>query len=70
MMIIFLLIAFVAIYFIASYFTGKSPKRAIKAFTKPSALEILKERFANGEINASQYEEMKRVLMEEEGIYE
>ena len=70
MMIIFLILGFAAVYYVATYFgvAGNFKRRGVRS-RGDSSLDILKERYAKGEIDKEEYERMKRVIIEEE-IYE
>jgi putative membrane protein len=62
-MIIFWGLVIVGLVFLIKWLAGLSRSRA--PFDKPhdSALEILKQRYAKGEINKDEFEEKKRDLM-------
>jgi len=74
MMIIFLILGLVAVYYAARYFgwgrNGTGSGIWNKEHKEGSPFEILKDRYAKGEINIQEYEEMKRVIQEEEKINE
>ena len=54
-----LLIIIAAVYFIVKNFV----KQNNNSSNKESALDILKKRFANGEISKEEFEEKKRILL-------
>ena len=71
MMIIFLVLIIVGVYFFVSGAgrrNGNGRSAFINTFTSnsdSSALDIIKERYAEGEINLSEYEEMRKAILEE-----
>ncbi len=76
MMIILLVLIIVGVYFFVSG-AGRRNRNGRSAFintfasgSDTSALEIIKERYAEGEIDLSEYEEMKKAILEEEKGYE
>ncbi len=76
MMIIFLVLVIVGVvYFINN--TGRKERYSQGGFLENfvpgknvSSLEILKKRYAEGEITLDEYEEMKNTILEEEEYYE
>lgn len=60
MFIFWILIALVIISMVSGRFTGNGFKSNVD--TKETPMEILKKRYAMGEITESQYEEMKEKL--------
>lgn len=67
MMIIFLILIVVAIYYVARYFGfGKGViETKVRQKEHEDVFEILRNRYANGEIDTDEYEEMKRVIQED-----
>ena len=62
-MIIFWGLIIVGLIFLIRWLAGLSRSRALYDKTHDSALEILKQRYAKGEINKDEFEEKKRDLM-------
>lgn len=62
MMIGIILILFVAAYFIYKTVQSKNYNVAVERAT-PKAIEILNERFANGEINEEEYQSRKKQIL-------
>jgi putative membrane protein len=60
MWIIWIIIIIAIILFVRSYF---SPARGEGELTKESALDVLKKRYARGEISKEEFEEKKRDLI-------
>lgn len=54
-----LLIIIAAVFFIIKYF----PKQNNNSNEKETVLDILKKRFANGEISKEEFEEKKKILI-------
>ncbi len=62
-MIIFGVLIVVALIFLIRYLAGLSRSRASTDKPNDSALEILRQRYAKGEIKKDEFEEKKRDLM-------
>ncbi len=76
MMIIFLVLVIVGIYYLvnglgrkARYNKGGFVGNLVSG-AHTSSFDILKKRYASGEITRGEYEEMKETLLEEEEYYE
>ncbi len=62
MLLFWLGIVGLAIWFLSSVFPRTGSRSADDHHSSPSALDVLKERYARGEISKAEYEEMRRVL--------
>ncbi len=62
-MIIFWALIIVALVFLIKWLAGLSRSRASSDKPHDSALEILKQRYAKGEINKEEFDQKKRDLM-------
>ena len=56
------LIFFILIVFLIWIFKPSQKKNDIYPYSNPTALEILKQRYAKGEIDLEEYNEKKQVL--------
>lgn len=61
-MIIFWVVLIVAIIFLVKYLIPKSNERTERSEHKETPLDILKRRYANGEIDKAEYEEKSKDL--------
>ena len=64
-LILLLLVLAVAVWAIIKFFPDWQDRAGLNNRREDSAEEILKQRFARGEIDAEEYEERHRVLREE-----
>jgi putative membrane protein len=62
MMIVFMAVAVVVIVLLVRWLGGTTHASALHAPPGKTAMDILKERFAKGEIDKEEFEERRRVL--------
>jgi len=64
MWIIWILLMVVVVWLVKAAIGGDSNRPVGGGGASPSALEILKQRYARGEINQAEYERMRKQLMQ------
>ncbi len=66
MMVLFLAFLVIAVVVLVRWINGSRGRHPVDGFTRsaPEPLDILKERFARGEIDKTEYEERRNILMD------
>ncbi len=64
LVVVFIVLAIAVVVLLVNWLGGSKPRTGSSTSSVRDPLDILKERFARGEIDAEEYEERRRVLRE------